>query len=138
MMCTVCTLHNNGLPAPPTHTLTARLLTCPYNWARFAVEPFNVVDLAAVLPYFVQMAVGGDPSTGSVFRVLRLLRVLRILRLAKKWVGSKFGGGSGALKGGCVVLALAFAISSQQAHVLASALHLCLCSLCFKPMNAAQ
>ena len=45
---------------------------------RFAFSPMALVDLIAILPFFV-------PYLGLDFRAIRILRLLRILRVAKVW-----------------------------------------------------
>lgn len=44
----------------------------------------NVVDLVAILPWYLEMAVGSFTSATSVARVLRLARVLRVLKLGTR------------------------------------------------------
>mmetsp|Transcript_113798 Transcript_113798/g.332412 ORF Transcript_113798/g.332412 Transcript_113798/m.332412 type:complete len:865 (-) Transcript_113798:145-2739(-) len=50
---------------------------------RYSLQPINVIDLAAILPSYLQWAIGGGGTLGFL-RVLRLARVLRILKLAKR------------------------------------------------------
>jgi len=69
-----------------TAEYTLRIATTPEHRCRFIVAPLNVVDLAAILPYWLQLLVsllGMDAATGSWLRVLRLARVFRILKLGK-------------------------------------------------------
>lgn len=45
----------------------------------YAVSPFGVIDLLAVLPFYIDLLVPGDPDW---LRVLRLLRLLKMARYA--------------------------------------------------------
>jgi len=52
---------------------------------QFIIDPFNVVDLLAIAPYYISLTMRfttGAPS-GEGFRVLRALRLLRLLKLAR-------------------------------------------------------
>lgn len=63
-----------------------RIATTPESRCRFIVAPLNIVDLAAILPYWLQLLVsllGLDAGNGSWLRVLRLARVFRVLKLGK-------------------------------------------------------
>jgi voltage-gated potassium channel len=46
------------------------------GWVRFALRPMSVIDLLAILPFYL-------PFCGTDLRTLRVLRLLRILRLGK-------------------------------------------------------
>jgi voltage-gated potassium channel len=48
---------------------------------RYAVSPFGVIDLLAVLPFYIDLLVPGDPDW------LRVLRLLRLLKLARHTPG---------------------------------------------------
>ncbi|GIL49390.1 hypothetical protein Vafri_5754 [Volvox africanus] len=65
-----------------------RLLTCN-SVLRFARNFMNWVDLVAVLPFLVELAVAGPDSQSAsktrIFRIVRLLRVLRLLRASTRW-----------------------------------------------------
>ncbi len=47
---------------------------------RFAVQPLSIIDLLAILPFYLSLLL---PLGGADFRVLRLLRLLRLLKLAR-------------------------------------------------------
>lgn len=51
----------------------------------FIVKPYNVIDLVAILPYYVTMIAGGGGQAASlsILRILRLGRVFRIFKLGK-------------------------------------------------------
>jgi uncharacterized membrane protein YgcG len=50
---------------------------------RFAMSPMNVIDLLAIMPFYLGLVVGSDNQNLAVVRVLRLSRVLRIFKLGK-------------------------------------------------------
>lgn len=58
-----------------------RLLCCP-DKVKFMTNVMNIVDMAAILPYFVTSAIGNLNSHGGL-KALRLLRVFRIFKLAR-------------------------------------------------------
>jgi len=62
-----------------------RSLCCP-KWTKFVVQPINIVDLVAILPFYLQLTLPMSVDSIQVVRTIRLVRVLRILRL-----GVKFG-----------------------------------------------
>lgn len=61
-----------------------RLWSAP-NRKRFFVQPFNLIDLLAILPSYVELIISASPlaSTIRTIRLLRLLRLSRILRAFK-------------------------------------------------------
>ncbi|XP_032826974.2 voltage-gated potassium channel regulatory subunit KCNG2-like isoform X1 [Petromyzon marinus] len=78
-----------------------RLIQSRSKW-RFLRDPLNIIDVAAILPYYVTLVVdsvsdGRPPSMGStniylekvglVLRVLRALRILYVMRLARHSLG---------------------------------------------------
>ena len=92
--------------SPNSGRYLARLLTChsvisdkeveaslkagvhtefPPKWKKahrvwlFLSEPLNVVDLVAILPFFVGAISGGD-SSFSFVRIMRLIRVVRVMK----------------------------------------------------------
>lgn len=62
-----------------------RSLCCPV-WRKFVLQPLNLIDLAAILPFFLELILPLSVSSLQVLRTIRLVRVIRILRL-----GAKFG-----------------------------------------------
>jgi Ion transport protein len=55
-----------------------------YSMVKFIFQLRNMIDLAAILPFYVVMGTPQNDSSSSGFvRVLRLLRFLRVLRLLR-------------------------------------------------------
>ena len=55
---------------------------------KFLYHPLNIVDLAAILPFYITLALdkssqGGGISSLAVLRILRLVRVFRIFKLSR-------------------------------------------------------
>ena len=62
-----------------------RFASCP-NKFRFVYQPLNVVDLAAIVPFYVIIALektGTSLTSLAILRVLRLVRVFRIFKLSR-------------------------------------------------------
>lgn len=71
-----------------TVEICARIWATP-DRGKFVRDPMNVVDIVAVLPYYVELilslAVAGDAEVPglAVIRVLRLVRVFRLLKMSR-------------------------------------------------------
>ncbi|GLC42647.1 hypothetical protein PLESTB_001123200 [Pleodorina starrii] len=61
-----------------------RFISAPVKF-KFVVEPFNIVDLIAIVPWYIITFVGADFNGTTVFRVVRLLRVFRVLKLGGRY-----------------------------------------------------
>lgn len=85
-----------------------RVLTCP-NFFNFLKQPSNIIDLFAIMPYFLHLLyyvddrisgyaeekhykVENQSITLTVFRIIRLVRVFRILKLSRHNRGLKILG----------------------------------------------
>lgn len=69
-----------------------RFITSPNKW-RFLKSFLNIIDLTAILPYYISMAINSEDTTPlSVLRVVRLVRVFRIFKLSRHSLGLKILG----------------------------------------------
>lgn len=75
-----------------------RLFTAPSKCS-FALSLFGIVDMAAIAPYFITLAVHGwrtemnlQVTSFSVLRIVRLCRVLRVFKLSRYSDGLKIVG----------------------------------------------
>lgn len=60
-----------------------RLLSCPDKRA-FLLSGMNTVDLLAIVPFYLELALAGSSLKGSqVFRVIRLVRVFRVVKVSR-------------------------------------------------------
>ncbi|EFJ46923.1 hypothetical protein VOLCADRAFT_92728 [Volvox carteri f. nagariensis] len=72
-----------------TVEFVVRFLTCN-SFTRFAFKLMNWVDLAAIAPFLVELAVAGpdneqNASQTRIFRLIRLIRILRLLRASSRF-----------------------------------------------------
>jgi hypothetical protein len=65
-----------------TADYAARLALTRQRW-RFVTRPMNVVDLLAILPTFVMLALGGLGGGSRVLSVARALRIVRLFKLSR-------------------------------------------------------
>ena len=64
-----------------------RFISSPNKW-KFIKSFLNIIDLVAILPYFISMAINTENmATLSVLRVVRLVRVFRIFKLSRHSIG---------------------------------------------------
>ena len=55
-----------------------------YKYYLYCTKSANLIDLASILPFYIQLGLGSTSSSSSSFvRVLRLARLLRVLKLGK-------------------------------------------------------
>eukprot|EP00755_Sulcionema_specki_P029635 Sspe_Gene.92567::Locus_65045_Transcript_2_3_Confidence_0.500_Length_1401::g.92567::m.92567/K04874/KCNA1; potassium voltage-gated channel Shaker-related subfamily A member 1 len=60
-----------------------RVVTCPSK-RNFLRDPYNWIDFAAILPFYLELLASGDKGVSLVFlRVVRLARVFRMLKLGQ-------------------------------------------------------
>eukprot|EP00937_MAST-01D_sp_MAST-1D-sp2_P003058 g3058.t1 len=56
---------------------------------RYITQPMNVVDLVAIVPWYVSLAAAnGSGSQLAIFRVLRLVRIFRVFKMGKYSTGA--------------------------------------------------
>jgi hypothetical protein len=71
-----------------TLELGLRVWACPDRRAFFTI-PLNVIDLLAILPFFVELALAeSSENASSVVRVVRLIRIFRVFKISRylPWV----------------------------------------------------
>jgi voltage-gated potassium channel Kch len=54
----------------------------------FLVQPINLVDLFAILPFYVELTMSGEGGVGSL-QILRLVRICRIFKMTRHHPGVK-------------------------------------------------
>ena len=59
-----------------------RLVACP-NKLKFVKSPMNVIDLLAILPYYVSIALVNSTSAGQLTEVRRIAQFFRIMRILR-------------------------------------------------------
>lgn len=67
-----------------TVELAARLACCP-SLLRFFRSPMNLIDVLAVAPFYVELALADGPATGNsaILRIARLARIFRVFRVSR-------------------------------------------------------
>ena len=59
-----------------------RLGSCPDRW-RFVRQPLNLIDFAAIVPFYIELVVGASTGGGAVIRIIRLVRIFRIFKISR-------------------------------------------------------
>ena len=59
-----------------------RLVACPSK-IKFVKSPMNVIDLLAILPYYVSIALVNSTSVGQLTEVRRIAQFFRIMRILR-------------------------------------------------------
>eukprot|EP00002_Diphylleia_rotans_P038718 TRINITY_DN8850_c0_g1_i1.p1 TRINITY_DN8850_c0_g1~~TRINITY_DN8850_c0_g1_i1.p1 ORF type:complete len:851 (+),score=131.65 TRINITY_DN8850_c0_g1_i1:66-2618(+) len=65
---------------------TLRVMTAP-NKLSYMLNPMNIIDLAAIIPFYLDLILSAGVAGLSVLRTVRLIRVFRVLRLGKYSMG---------------------------------------------------
>ena len=63
-----------------------RFIVAPHKW-NFFKSLLNLIDLCAILPYYIMLAAKADGFGIGVIRVARIFRVLRVLKLSRHSMG---------------------------------------------------
>jgi len=104
-----------------------RILTCP-KLCRFFWNYMNLIDLAAVLPFwmilFVNAANPNSNASGSFgfVRVIRLVRVFRVFKFGRYSIGLQMF--AGALKGSVQPMGILVFVMSINMIILSSIVHI--------------
>ncbi|KAG2448696.1 hypothetical protein HYH02_006052 [Chlamydomonas schloesseri] len=61
-----------------------RFISAPVK-LKFVVEPFNIIDIISIVPWYIITFVGADFNGTTVFRVARLFRVFRVFKLGGRY-----------------------------------------------------
>lgn len=54
-----------------------RIWATPLPKLKFVIDPFNVIDLLAIAPFYIALAMGGGAKGFTFFRTIRLFRLLK-------------------------------------------------------------
>lgn len=72
-----------------TLEFVGRVISTP-KLGNFIKSPLNIIDFLAIVPFYVELAMGSSATGGSsaVFRIIRLVRVFRVFKLSRylSWV----------------------------------------------------
>ena len=73
-----------------TFDFTIRLILCP-NFTQFVKVPLNILDCLAIMPFYLELAVGqlvqgGALTTFKVLRIFRIMRVMKLIRHSKRLI----------------------------------------------------
>ena len=64
------------------HIFQVRCVACPSK-IKFVKSPMNVIDLLAILPYYVSIALVNSTSVGQLTEVRRIAQFFRIMRILR-------------------------------------------------------
>jgi len=73
-----------------TFDFTIRLILCP-SFTEFAKIPLNILDCLAIMPFYLELAVGqlvkgGALTTFKVLRIFRIMRGMKLIRHSKRLI----------------------------------------------------
>ena len=68
-------------------TLQIRLIASPSK-LKFVKSPMNIIDLLAILPYFVSIALVNSTDVGQLTEVRRIAQFFRIMRILRYGYGN--------------------------------------------------
>ena len=77
-----------------TAEYVVRFIISPNKW-KFAKEPMNVIDIVAIIPFFLSLLLEGlndfdiIGKTGKIIRLIRIMRILRVFKLVRHFAGLK-------------------------------------------------
>merc|ERR1712062_636110 len=67
--------------------------TCAPKKFTFVIDPMNLVDLFAIIPFFLDLIIGGLQDfqimgkAGKIVRLVRVMRIMRIFKLVRHFAG---------------------------------------------------
>lgn len=70
-----------------TFEYLARVLTCSQRPRKdrsvcsYLIKPMVIVDLVSILPFYIELVIGGEESGLAVVRMLRMSRIFRVLKV---------------------------------------------------------
>ena len=76
-----------------TFEFLIRLISCPSK-VKFIKSPMNVIDLLAILPYYVSIALVNSTSVGQLTEVRRIAQFFRIMRILRIFKSKSHAGSS--------------------------------------------
>lgn len=81
-----------------------------FKTVRFVLEPMNLIDLIAILPYYIELS-GAESASLTFIRLLRLFRVIRMMKVAK------LSGSSAKFMDGMLMVGAVFRRSRQALSI---------------------
>lgn len=84
-----------------------RFMVTPLTTQKFVLDPFNLIDLLAVLPFFIELMTSDSSLDLRVLRAVRLVRIFRVFKVGKYSTNAQLLGRAMAMSTEALVL-LAF------------------------------
>jgi len=66
-----------------TTEYVVRFWATPLPKTQFVTEPFNIIDLLAILPFYLELVMQGSTFDLRVLRAIRLVRLFRVFKVGK-------------------------------------------------------